>query len=87
MLDKNLCKRFQNNSQNYGSSYTEDNINKESLTLSVLPRQNPVMKYKSFSEPPNQITRFAMASITWNFDVFETEVFKYFVLQNAAKIL
>ena len=41
---KNSCKIFSNNSQNYSSFYTEDSINKMSLTLSVLPQQNQIMK-------------------------------------------
>ena len=39
---------FPNNSQNYGSSCTEDNINEASLALSTLPLENQAMKNKNF---------------------------------------
>ena len=48
ILDKNPCKMFPNNSQNYGSSCTEDNINEASLALSTLPLENQAMKNKNF---------------------------------------
>ena len=40
--DQNPCKMFWNSTLNYGSSYTEDNINEGSLALSVLPSFNQV---------------------------------------------
>ena len=33
ILNKNPCKILSNNSHNYGSSYTQNSINKESLIL------------------------------------------------------
>ena len=44
--DKIPWKMFPNNSQKYGSSRTEDSIDKAPLTLSVLPRKYRVMKNK-----------------------------------------
>ena len=53
---ENLEKIFSSNSQNYRSSCTEDNKIESSLTLSILPQQNPLIK-KNFMEPSSQITR------------------------------
>ena len=46
--DENPCKIFSNNLWNYGSSYTEGNINEVPFILSVLPWENGLMKNKKF---------------------------------------
>ena len=78
IFDKNSCKIFLNNSLNYGSFYTKDNINQTSLTLFVLPWENWVMKEKVFMELSKQITRFLQASTTQNFPVQETTFINYY---------
>ena len=78
IFDKNSCKIFLNNSLNYGSFYTKDNINQTSLTLFVLPWENWVMKEKVFMELSKQIMRFLQASTTQNFPVQETTFINYY---------
>ena len=69
----NPCKMFSNNLQNYGCFYTQDNRNEALLTLPVLPRQNPVIKIKTYMERSNQMW-FLMVSMTLNFAIFAAGV-------------
>ena len=57
--DKKPCKMCSNNLWNYGSFSTLDNINKPSLTLSVMPDE--IERGKFFKKPYYQTKQFLQA--------------------------